>query len=130
MSKPFLKGAAFGALIASVATLFFAPQSGKKTQATVKKLVDSLSSRMIKESKNLKKMSRKGYEEMVMSAVKDFSKGSKMGTDYLNDVTAALKDRWDEFKTELDLQEIPEKQSVGVKKAVKKTVKAKKKAKA
>ncbi len=127
MSKPFLKGAAFGALIASVATLFLAPQTGKKTQASVKKLVDSLSDEMLKRTKNLKKMSRSGYEEMVVSAVKNFSKSSKVGKEYLDDVALALKDRWDDFRQDLELEEIVEKKpATPATKTIKKTTNTKK----
>ena len=73
-------------------------------------------------------MSRTGYEEMVVSAVKDFSKGSKVGKDYLEDVALALKDRWDDFKKDLDLQEVEAKKITPSPKATKKTTQVKKKA--
>lgn len=125
MSKPFLKGAAFGALIAGVATLFLAPQSGKKTHNDVKKLIDMFSKQFLTQSKNLKKMSRGAYEDMVTASVKDFSKSSKIGKEYLNDVASALKDRWEDFKNGLELEEMAEKKTPGVK-SMKKAKKTKK----
>ncbi|MDP2656154.1 MAG: YtxH domain-containing protein [bacterium] len=124
MSKPFMKGAAFGALIAGVATLFLAPQSGKKTHKDVKKLIDTFSKQFLVQSKNLKKMSRGAYEDMVMASVKDFSKSSKIGKEYLNDVAIALKDRWEDFKNGLELEEM-----IDTKTPITKSAKSSKKAK-
>jgi len=103
--KGFLKGAAIGALIASVATLFMAPKSGKKTRADVKKLVDTLSSRIMKEAGSMANMSQETYDKLVNRSVADYAKGKSIATDYLDDVTTMLKKQWKFVQKELNENE-------------------------
>ncbi len=99
--KGFLKGAAIGAILASITALFFAPQAGKKTRDDVKKLVDSVTKQMMKEMESLKGISKESYHKLVAKSVKDFSKGKKIAQEYLDEVTEILQDRWTEVKKEL-----------------------------
>ncbi len=100
-SKFFLKGAAIGAILASVATLLIAPKSGKKTRSDVQKLVNSLSKKMSKQIATLSDISKDTYEELVTKAVKEYTKGKKVGKDFIEDVTSVLKQNWKEIEKEL-----------------------------
>lgn len=97
----FLKGAAIGAIIASVATLFLAPKSGKKVRTDVTKLVNTLSKRIIAQAKTLNTMSQSTYEELVARSVADYAKGKKLTKSYMGEVSGILNSRWKEVQKEL-----------------------------
>jgi len=98
----FVKGAAFGALIGSVAALFMAPKSGDKTRADAKKLVDVLSRRVMKDAEKLGVIGQDTYEKLVKKSVADYAKSRDLATDYLDEVTGLLKDQWKEVKKEIN----------------------------
>jgi len=100
--KGFIKGAAFGALIGSVAALFMAPKSGDKTRADAKKLVDVLSRRVMKDAEKLGVIGQDTYEKLVKKSVADYAKSRDLATDYLDEVTGLLKDQWKEVKKEIN----------------------------
>ncbi len=100
--KGFLKGAAIGALIASVATLFLAPKSGKKVRADVVKLVDGLTKRIVKEVENASDMSQEAYEKLVKKSVTEYAKNKKLASGYIAEVSDMLMDRWDDVRKTLN----------------------------
>ncbi|MBI4239857.1 YtxH domain-containing protein [Candidatus Uhrbacteria bacterium] len=100
-NKHFVKGAAIGAVLASIATLLLAPKAGKKTRSDVKKLVNSLSKKMSKEFASLSDLSRDRYEELVNRTMKEYTKGKKIAQDFIDDVSKNLKGNWKEVQKEL-----------------------------
>lgn len=100
-SKHFMKGAAIGAIIASVATVLLAPKSGKKTRSDVKKLVTTLSKKMTKQLEEISDLSKESYEDLVNKTVKEYTKGKKLTKDFVNDISEVLKSNWKEIQQEL-----------------------------
>lgn len=98
--KGALKGAALGALVASAAALLLAPRSGKKTRADLKNLLDSAQHDLQKKAKKMQTMSRQQYEELFLNSLAHAAKKKEEIADILEDVTAVLKQGWDEVKRE------------------------------
>ncbi len=99
--KHFVKGAAIGAILASIATLFLAPKTGKKTRSDVKKIVNSLTKKMSKEISGLTELSKDKYDEIVSRSIKEYVKGKKVATGFVDDVSKVLKSNWKEIQKEL-----------------------------
>lgn len=99
--KGALKGAALGALVASVAALLMAPKSGKKTRADLKNVLDSAQHDLQKKAKKMQALSRQQYEELFLNSLAHAAKKKEEIADILEDVTAVLKRGWDEVKREL-----------------------------
>lgn len=97
----FIRGAAVGALFASVATLLLAPKAGKKTRENVMSLVNSLADRLGKELEGTSSLSREKYEEIVSKSVEEYAKGKKITKSFLNDLSAIFKKYFAEVKDEV-----------------------------
>lgn len=123
-AKDFFKGAALGALFASVATIFMAPQAGSKTRDEATKLVNNLMKKIEKETKNLSNMSQQKYAGVVTKTLKEYAKDKKMTKEYMAEAETMLLERWDEVQKMLPTQEEVKKVA---KKVLKKTAKKAKK---
>jgi len=99
--KGTLKGAAVGALIASAAALLLAPQSGKKTQANLKKLVETTKKDLSKKLKKMEKFTREEYDELFLSTMAQAAKKKAEASAVISDVSDILKNGWEEMKKEM-----------------------------
>ncbi|MBI4599377.1 YtxH domain-containing protein [Candidatus Uhrbacteria bacterium] len=99
--KGTLKGAAVGALIASAAALLLAPQSGKKTQAQLTKIVEQTKKDMQKKFKKAELFTRDEYEHVFLNAMAQAAKKKQEAALLISDVSAILKSGWDEMKREM-----------------------------
>ncbi len=97
----FLRGAAIGALLASVATLLLAPKSGKKTRADVQKLVSSLTKRLSKQLDQLTEVSKEAYDELVGKTVAEYARGKRLTKEFIDEVTGILKGSWKDIQKEI-----------------------------
>lgn len=100
-AKHFLRGAAVGALFASVATLLLAPKAGKKTRDDVGRLVKSLSEKLGAELEGTSKLSRERYDEIISKTLEEFSKGKQLTKEFVNDLSLILKKYFKEVKGEV-----------------------------
>ncbi len=96
-AKHFLRGATFGALIASLVAIFFAPQGGKKTRKEVMKIIYSLSKRLSVQAGDMKRISKTAYDDLVTQTVSDYAKGKDVASTYYKDIAHILKKHWKEI---------------------------------
>lgn len=108
-AKDFFKGAALGALFASVTTLFMAPQSGAKTREDASKLVNTLMKKIEKETKSLSNLSQDKYASVVSKTLKEYAKNKKLTKEYLADAENMLLDRWEEVQKMLPAKKVMKK---------------------
>ncbi len=105
--KGTLKGAAFGALIASAAALLLAPSSGKKLRTDMKKFMDSTSADMKKQMKKMKGMSQSEYEHFFLKTLADAAQKKEDAAVIISDVREILKNGWNDIKQELKKKPLP-----------------------
>lgn len=96
-TKHFLKGAAIGALLASVATILLAPKSGKRVQKDVKKLVETLTKQM----GDVSLLTRDTYRDMAGRVIKEYAKGKKFTKEYVKQMSDLLSDTWADVSREI-----------------------------
>ncbi len=101
MAKNTLRGFVIGALVASAATLLFAPKSGTKTRNDIKKLIKTISKKMEKEFGDLNSLSQEKYETLVSAALKEYAKTSKVAKGFISEASDLLKKQWIDIKKEL-----------------------------
>ncbi len=107
--KYFLKGATFGAVLASVATLFLAPKSGKKTREEVTKIVTGVSEKLSKELEQTAGISKAKYADIVKKSLNEYAKGKNLAGDFLNDLAVVFKKHFAEIAGELSMGDAPKK---------------------
>ncbi len=100
-TKGFLRGAALGALFASVATLLLAPKTGKKTRADATKLATTLSKKIHKELESGGLMSKDRYDEIVTRSLHEYARGKKITAALIGDVSKIFKSHFAEVQKEL-----------------------------
>lgn len=100
-AKHFLRGATFGALLASFLTLLLAPSAGKKTRKDAVKLINALAKQISLKAVQMKKLSKSGYEELVTQTIADYAKGKNVAVSSYKDIADILKKNWDEIKNVL-----------------------------
>ncbi|MBI4268205.1 YtxH domain-containing protein [Candidatus Uhrbacteria bacterium] len=98
--KLFLRGAALGALFASVTTLLLAPKTGKKTRADATRLAHALSERLSTELDRAGVLSRERYEEIVNNTVAEYARGTTLAKGFAKDLSAVLNTYFSEVKKE------------------------------
>lgn len=108
--KNTLKGAAVGALIASAAALLLAPQSGKKSQAQLAKLVEQTKKDMKKKMKKMESFTKDEYEQVFLSTMAQAAKKKQEAATLISDVSAIVKNGWDEMKKEMKQKPVQESQ--------------------
>lgn len=116
----FIRGAAIGALFASAAALLLAPKSGKKTREDITRMSKDLSERLGKELDSAEMLSRERYDDIVKKTVSEYSRGKKLTTGLVNDLSSVLGTYFEEVK-----KEIHSLKGNGVKKNTKKSTKKK-----
>lgn len=97
-AKHFLKGATFGAVLASVMTLLLAPQTGKRTRKEVTALITTLAKQVHARTASMKKVSQSTYNDLVRQAVSDYAKGKKVAAGSYEDIVKILQSNWKEIK--------------------------------
>jgi gas vesicle protein len=112
--KGALKGAAVGALIASAAALLLAPQSGKKSQAELKKLLETTTKYLKKKLKTMESFTREEYDGVFLNTWALAEKKKQEAAVLVSDVTSILKSGWEEMKKEMKKK--PTRQTKGSKK--------------
>lgn len=100
-AKNFMKGATFGAVLASVMTLLLAPQAGKRTRKEVTTLITTLAKQVHSRATTMKKVSQGTYNELVRQAVQDYAKGKKVAAGSYEDIVKILQSNWKEIKEAL-----------------------------
>jgi len=108
--KGALKGAAFGALVASAAALLLAPTSGKKTRADLVKLLHVTSQDLQKKAKRIHHLSKAQYEQLFLNSLTHTAKKKEEIAELIADVSSVLRKGWDDVRQEL-------KQTAGQKRA-------------
>lgn len=104
MSKNFLRGATFGALLASALTIFLTPKTGKKTREDAQKLAYLFTKKLTAERMNLSDaalLTREKYQEVVARTLDDYARGKKIAKVLLHDLSHILSGYWDEVRKEL-----------------------------
>lgn len=99
--KHFLRGAALGALFASVTTLLVAPKAGKKTRADALQIAQKLSERLSRELDRAGVVSRGRYEAIVDETVREYAKGKKLASGLVSDLALVLNAYFKQAKKEL-----------------------------
>lgn len=99
--KHFLRGAALGALFASVTTLFVAPKAGKKTRADALRIAQKLSERLSGELDRAGMVSKERYEAIVSDTVREYAKGKQLAGGLIRDLSAVLNSYFSQAKKEL-----------------------------
>ncbi|MDO8489933.1 MAG: hypothetical protein Q7S47_00780 [bacterium] len=97
----FLRGAALGALFASVTTLLLAPKTGKKTRDEVQHITKNVSELISKELDKAGLLSREKYEDIIRTSLKEYGKGKRIAEGLVHDLGAVLSTYFDEVKDEL-----------------------------
>ncbi|MEK7618810.1 MAG: YtxH domain-containing protein [Patescibacteria group bacterium] len=100
-AKNFVRGAALGALFASVASLLLAPKAGKKTREDVAKFSKELAHRLHDERLRASTLTQQQYENILGTTIGEYSRGKKLAKGFVNDITTVLKDYFLEVKKEL-----------------------------
>ena len=113
--KHFMKGATFGAVLASVATLLLAPKAGKKTREEVTKIVKGVSEQLGKELEQTASISKSKYEEIVKKSLGEYAKGKNLASGFLADLTTVFKKHFSEIADELSMNGAPKKKKASKK---------------
>jgi len=100
-AKHFMRGATFGAVLASVMTLLLAPQAGKRTRKEVTVLITRLAKQVNAKAATMKKISQSAYNDLVRQAVSDYAKGKKVAAGSYDDIVKILQGNWKEIKEAL-----------------------------
>ncbi|MBI2484297.1 YtxH domain-containing protein [Candidatus Uhrbacteria bacterium] len=100
-AKQFMKGATFGAVLASVMTLLLAPQTGKRTRKEVTSLITTLAKQVHVRAAKVKKLSQSAYNDVVRQAVQDYAKNKKVAAGSYEDIVKILQSNWKEIKKAL-----------------------------
>ncbi len=93
-SLDFLKGAAIGALLGSVAGILL------ESEKDVTKIVSNITKRIVAEAEKAKGLTKDGYEVVVDKAVDEYAKDKKIAQKILKKVSKELKAKWSEIKKE------------------------------
>lgn len=115
-TKSFIKGAAVGALVGSVAALLLAPKSGKETREDIKKLALDLGDKaeeiylkakklLVKKIENIKRAGQSidegKYKDLVNEVVQNLKDNKEIADKSASKLGQLLKSDWDRIKKEI-----------------------------
>lgn len=99
--KNFVKGATIGALLASVATLFLAPKSGKGTRGEVSKIVSSVSKKIAKELEEKSTLTKDTYDEIIRTSLREYGRGKGKAKEFISDLSSVFQEHFPELTKSL-----------------------------
>lgn len=100
-AKHFVRGAALGALFASVTALLLAPKAGKKTRSDVAGFAKKFSQKLNEELVQTSSLTKQQYEDILSKTGTELAKGKSIAKNFVHDMTAVLKEYFAEVKKEL-----------------------------
>lgn len=115
-TKSFIKGAAVGALVGSVAALLLAPKSGKETREDIKKLALDLGDKaeeiylkakklLVKKIENIKRAGQSidegKYKDLVNEVVQNLKDNKEIADKSASKLGQLLKSDWERIKKEI-----------------------------
>ena len=115
-TKSFVKGAAVGALVGSVAALLLAPKSGKETREDIKKLALDLGDKaeaiylkvkklLVKKIENIKRagesIDETKYKDLVGEVVQNLKENKEIADKSATKLGQLLRSDWERVKKEI-----------------------------
>lgn len=115
-TKSFIKGAAVGALVGSVAALLLAPKSGKETREDIKKLALDLGDKaeeiylkakklLVKKIENIKRAGQSidegKYKDLVNEVIQNLKDNKEIADKSASKLGQLLKSDWERIKKEI-----------------------------
>jgi gas vesicle protein len=101
MENKFRKGLILGGLLAAAATLGFAmSKEGQQLSEDLQKDLKALAKSLKKRLNNLEDVTKDKFDELVATAVEEYSKKKELAGDARDSLIVALKAKWHEMEAE------------------------------
>jgi hypothetical protein len=96
--KGFIKGLAAGAVLGAVASVLMSMEHKDEKKAALVKVANRVKSRVLRHSKNIGKLTKGAYNQIVDTTVAEFRGVKDLSEAELGELRSELRDSWDDVK--------------------------------